>query len=208
MHWDDQPCIIAHPRKIASLQIGRQAAVARPPITTLQGLPGKIIVVARVPINQAQQSPVKHLVERRAAAKQGPLLRRHAEAQEQRRCPCQQPDWSRMKQAIEPRERLDALGRIELPRQQGIEIDAGEPRHEMCKPDEAAEHAMAVESVGEVGIARPADNVALVPIGTCLRIEPRPQPRAIELRVGGRCRLAEELPEVGIRWRTPGCRRA
>src|SRR6516225_7855948 len=90
-----------------------------------------------------------------------------------------------MKQPLEPRKRHDALGRIDLAGKQGIQIDACEPGHDMCKPDEATEHAVTVEAVGEVGIARPADDVALVPIGTRMRIEPRPQPRAIELRVGG-----------------------
>src|ERR1700744_2653808 len=94
-------------------------------------------------------------------------------------------------------ERFDAFGRICISTQQRVEIDTGEFGDQMRKSDETAHHAMAVESVREMRIPRPTEDVALVPISACIGIEQRPQALAIELRVSGRSRLAEELPEVG-----------
>ena len=68
----------------------------------------------------------------------------------------------------------------------------------MGKADKAAEHAVAIEPVGEMGVPRTPDNVQLVPVRSCFRIERRPQPLAIKFGVRGRRGFAEELPEIRI----------
>src|SRR5581483_4679413 len=68
----------------------------------------------------------------------------------------------------------------------------------MGKADETAEHAVTVEAIGEVGVARAADDVAPVPIVARLRVKPRPQSLAIQFRIAGRVGCAEELPEIRI----------
>src|SRR5579871_4009926 len=68
----------------------------------------------------------------------------------------------------------------------------------MSKPDQAAEHPVPIESVGEMGMSRPAENVSLVPIEARFGIEQRPQPFAIESSVRTRCGRTEELPEILI----------
>src|ERR1700691_1991751 len=68
----------------------------------------------------------------------------------------------------------------------------------MSKADEAAKHAMPVEAVCKMSVARAANDVALVPIGARRRIQPWPQPHAIKLGIGGRVGRAEELPEIRI----------
>ena len=61
-----------------------------------------------------------------------------------------------------PVQRLNAFGRIGLAVQQRLEIDPGELRQHMRQTNEAAEHAVAIEAVGEIGMPRTADGVALV----------------------------------------------
>src|ERR1019366_572187 len=68
----------------------------------------------------------------------------------------------------------------------------------MGKADEAAEHAMAIEPVCEIGIPRTSNDVALVPVSARLPVKHRPQPLPIESGVGGRGSFAEKLPEFGI----------
>src|ERR1700682_3730273 len=68
----------------------------------------------------------------------------------------------------------------------------------MGKADEAAEHAVAIEAVGEISVPRTPDAVALVPIGARIGVEHQPQPLAIKLGIGARRGLAEELPEFRI----------
>src|SRR5580704_15195787 len=68
----------------------------------------------------------------------------------------------------------------------------------MSKADKAAKHAMPVEAVGKMDVARAADDVALVPIGPRLRIQPWPQSHAIKLGIRGRVGRAEKLPEIRI----------
>ncbi len=141
---------------------------------------------------------MQHLVERGARAEQRPLLRRNAETEQQRRRTREQTRQARMKQPVQAIQRLQAREVIRLAGQQRREIDPGELRQQMRKTDEAAEHTVAVKSVGEIGMPRTADHVALVPIGARIGVQHQPQPLAIELRVGGRSGLAEELPELGV----------
>src|SRR5258708_28495420 len=61
-----------------------------------------------------------------------------------------------------PIQRLNAFGSIGFAVQQRLEIDPGEFREQVRKTDEAAEHAVAVEAVGEIGMARTPDDVTLV----------------------------------------------
>ena len=62
----------------------------------------------------------------------------------------------------------------------------------------SAEHAVAIEPIGEIGVSRAADDVELVPIGACLRVQHRPQPLEIEVNVFLRSGIAKELPELGV----------
>src|ERR1700674_506017 len=68
----------------------------------------------------------------------------------------------------------------------------------MGKANETAEHTVAVKPVGEIGMPRTPEDVALVPVSARIRVEHWPQPLAIELEVRGRGGLAEELPELGV----------
>src|SRR5882757_6734530 len=68
----------------------------------------------------------------------------------------------------------------------------------MRKTDEAAEHAVAVESVREIAMPGTPDDIPLIPVRAGIRIEYRAQPIAIEFGVGGRRSRAEELPEFGV----------
>jgi hypothetical protein len=77
-------------------------------------------------------------------------------------------------------------------------VDPCHPGDEMRETDEAAEQAVAVESVGEIGMPRAPNHIAFVPIGARLVVEQRPQAIAIEPDVGGRGRFAEKLPELGV----------
>src|SRR5262249_8391076 len=130
--------------------------------------------------------------------KQGPLLWRNAKAEQQGGRARQQTRRPRMKQVMQTPQRLDALRRIDLCRQQCREINPGKFRHKMRKPDEAAGHAVTIEAVCKMGVPRTPDEVTLVPIATRLMIEQRPQPFAIETGIGGRGPLSEELPELRI----------
>ena len=103
-----------------------------------------------------------------------------------------------MKQTVQTGQCLNALRSVDLAAQQCPEIDPGELGQHMRQADETAEHAMAVEPVGKITIARTSDHVALIPVGPCIGVEPEPQMIAIEFGVGGRGRLAEELPEISI----------
>src|SRR5258707_15510868 len=73
MHRNDQSGAVAHPLELASLQIRRQAAVARTGVAAMQRLPGKIIGLIGMSIDQAQQPLMKHFVERGARSQQRPL---------------------------------------------------------------------------------------------------------------------------------------
>ena len=86
-----------------------------------------------------------------------------------------------MKQPMQTIQRLMRSGESDFAVQQRREIDPREFRQQMGKADEAAEHAVAIEPVGEIGMARTSDDVALVPIGARVGVEHRPQPLAIEL---------------------------
>src|SRR5579859_5482294 len=99
---------------------------------------------------------------------------------------------------MQPIKRLHPLRRIDIADEESGEIDAGHSRHDMRDTDETAHYTVAIESVREIGVPWPADDIALVPIGARAAVQHRPQPVAIELRVGGRCSLAEELPELRI----------
>ena len=156
MDRNDQAGAVAHALVLAGLQVGRQTTVAGTGIAATERLPGKIIVVVRMSVDQAQQPLVQHFVERGVRAEQRPLLRRNPEAEQQRGRSGQQARQRRMKQPIEAIERRKALGRVRLAVQQGHEIDPGQFRHEMCKPDEAAEHAVTIETVGEISVPRTA----------------------------------------------------
>ena len=90
-----------------------------------------------------------------------------------------------MKQPMQACERLNALRRIGFTVEQGLEVDAREFCNDVGEANEAAEHAVAIEAVGKIKVARPADQIALVPIGARIRIEPEPQPVAIQRRIGG-----------------------
>src|SRR5271170_3434055 len=68
----------------------------------------------------------------------------------------------------------------------------------MSKTNEAAKNAVTVEAIGEIGVARTAHDVALVPVSASLGIQPRPQSLAIKIRIGARIGRAEELPEIRI----------
>src|SRR6267378_539414 len=194
----DQSRAIAHAFKLAALQVRRQAAIAGTDVTAMQRLPRKIIRIVGVTIDQAQQPLVKHFVERRARSQQGALLGRNTEAEQQSRRAGDQTSQRRMKQAMQAIQRLNAFGSVFFSVQQGVKIDPGEFRQQMGKADKAAEHAVAVEAVGEIGVSRTSDDVALVPVSARIGIEHRPQPPVIKLGVGGRGALAKKLPEVSI----------
>ena len=68
--------------------------------------------------------------------------------------------------------------------QQCRKIDSCQLGDDMRQADEATEHAMAIESVGEIAVTRTPNDVALVPIRPCIGVEQWPQPVAIELRIG------------------------
>ncbi len=104
---------------------------------------------------------------------------------------------------MQPIQRLNAFGSIGFAVQQRLEIDPGEFREQVRKTDEAAEHAVAVEAVGEIGMARTPDDVTLVPVSARIGIQHRSQPLAIERGVGARGGLAEELPEFGVAGKCP-----
>ncbi len=103
-----------------------------------------------------------------------------------------------MKQTVQALQCLDPLGRVRLAVQQGPQIDPGQLCQQVGKADKAAEHAVAIEAIREIGVPRTSDKAAFVPIRTRLGVEPGPQLVAIAGRVGGRSRLAEELPEIVV----------
>src|ERR1700753_4117320 len=103
-----------------------------------------------------------------------------------------------MKQRVQTTERFGTLGGSGIRTQQRVEVDAGETCNKVRKADETTHHAVTVKSVCKIGMPRSADDVALVPIGARIGVEQGPQAFAIQLRISRRCRLAEELPEVGI----------
>lgn len=144
MDGNDQPGAVAHALELPSLQIGRQAAVIRTLVTALQRLPGEIIGFVGMAVDQPQQPLVEHLIDRLAAAQEIPLLRRNAQAEQQRRRSRHQPRQRRMKQAMQPGQGLDTLRRIRTTVQQRRQIDAGKSRQQMRKADEAAKQAVAI----------------------------------------------------------------
>ena len=83
MDRDNQSRTVAHPFKLAALQIRRQAAIAGTGVAAMQRLPCKIIGVVGMSVDQAQQPLMKHFVERRVCPEQGTLLGRNAEAEQQ-----------------------------------------------------------------------------------------------------------------------------
>src|SRR6195256_805964 len=196
--WNDQSRAVAHAFKLATLQIRRQTAVAGTPVTAMQRLPRKIIRLVGVTIDQAQQPLMKHFVKRRARSQQGALLGRNTEAEQQSGGAGYQTSQRRMKQAMQTIQRLNAFGSVFSSVQQRLKIDPCEFRQQMGKADKAAEHAVAVEAVGEIGVSRTSDDVALVPVSARIGIEHRPQPPVIKFGVGGRGALAKKLPEVGV----------
>src|ERR1700691_4487864 len=103
-----------------------------------------------------------------------------------------------MEHAIEAFQRRDACGRIRLAVQKYRRVDPAPFRREKRKTDETAEHAVTIKTIGEIGVARTADDISLVPIGARLRIQPWPQSRAIKVRIGRLVGRAEELPEIRI----------
>src|ERR1700744_888392 len=103
-----------------------------------------------------------------------------------------------MKQTMQPRECPDTFRRIRLAFQQGHQIDATEFGQQMRKADEAAEQAVAVESVGEVDMPRATEQIAVVPEGAGLRIEQEPQPFPVQRVIVRRGAFTEELPEFLI----------
>src|ERR1700749_396516 len=103
-----------------------------------------------------------------------------------------------MEQPVQTIQRLNAFGGVGFTGQQRCQIDAGELRQQMSETDEAAEHAVAVESIGEVSMPRAPDQVALVPVCARIGVEQEPKPLAIQGGIGGRGGLAEELPELGV----------
>ena len=125
-------------------------------------------------IDQAEQPLVKHLVQRSAVAEQSSLLRRNTEAEQQRRRSHEQTHDVRVEQAMQAIQCLHALGRLDTGGQQHGQIDACKPCHEMHEADEAAHHAVAIKAVGEIGMPRAADDVALVPIGPRLIVKDGP----------------------------------
>ena len=149
-------------------------------------------------VDQPQQPLVEHFVERRASSEQRPLLGRNAEAEQQSGSSGDQARQPRMKQAMQTIQRLNAIRRIRLPVQQRGKIDPRQFRHHMGEADEAAEHAVTVEPVGEIGMARTSKDVEPVPVSARARVQHRSQPIAIEPGVGDRGGLAEELPEFGV----------
>src|SRR5580658_7079297 len=108
-----------------------------------------------------------------------------------------------MKQAVNPIQSLNTAGRVLVSNQQCRQIDSGELGQNMGHADEAAEHTVAKEAIGEIGIARTAYRVALVPVGPRLGVEHRSQSIAVECGVRGRGALAEELPEIGVSRQRP-----
>src|SRR5277367_278390 len=195
---NDQSRTIAHTLILATLQIWRQTTIARTGIAAMERLPGEIIGIVRMTVDQTQQTRVKHVVQRGTAAQQRSLSWRDTEAEQQSRRCRDQPDQRRMKHAIEALQRCDARGRIRLAVQKYRRVDPATFRREMRKTDETAEHAVTVKTIGEIGVARAADDISLVPIGARLRIQPWPQPRAIKVRIGRLVGRAEELPEIRI----------
>ncbi len=105
---------------------------------------------------------------------------------------------ARMEQPIQPLHRFDPFRGVGFALQQRLQVDPGQSGQHMGQADEAAEHAMAIEPVGEISIARPADGVALVPIGARVGIEPEPQIVAVALGIGRRIGFTEELPEIVV----------
>ena len=198
VHRNNQSGAVAHAFELAALQIGRQARIARAGVTSMQRLPCKIVRLVGVAVDQPQQPLMKHFVERRVSAEQRPLLRRNAKAEQQRGSSGDQASQRRMKQPMQTIQRPDAFGKIHLPVQQRRKIDPRQFRQQMGKADEAAEHAVTVKAVGEIGMPRPPDDVELVPIGARLR---GPAPAAADRdrgRIGDRGGLAEKLPEFGV----------
>jgi hypothetical protein len=91
-----------------------------------------------------------------------------------------------MKQAMQAIQRLNTFGRLRIPVQQRLKINPGQFRRQMRKADEAAEHAVTIKAIGEIGMSRPSNDVALIPVGARIRIQQRPQPLKIEPGVGDR----------------------
>src|ERR1700723_93309 len=103
-----------------------------------------------------------------------------------------------MEHAIEALQRRNARGRIRLAVQKYRGVDPVHFGRKMRKTDETAEHAVTIKAVGEISVARTAYDIALVPIGAGLRIQPWPQPLAIKVRIRRLVGRAEELPEIRI----------
>jgi hypothetical protein len=103
-----------------------------------------------------------------------------------------------MEQPVQTIQRFDALRRVRLGVQQRCEIDTGEFGQQVGEADKTAKHAMAVETIGEIGMPRTPDQITLVPISARIRVEQQPQPFAIESGIGGRSGLAEKLPEIRV----------
>src|ERR1700758_2153838 len=102
-----------------------------------------------------------------------------------------------MEQAMQPIQRFQSLRRVGLAGQQGASLDPRQSGHEMGEADKASQNAVAIESVGEIGMPWAPNDIALVPIGARVPIKQRSHAVAIEPRIAGRRRLSE-LPEVGI----------
>ncbi len=167
MDRDDQSGAVSHPLELALLKIRRQALVARSCISAMKRLPGEIVGVVGMSADKPKQALMEHLIERGAGAEQRPLLRRNAETEQQRRSPRHHARQWRMKQSTQAIQRLLPLRRIDGAVQQRFKIDPGNLCDQMRKTDEAPEHAVPIEAVREIGMPRPADDVALVPIGVC-----------------------------------------
>jgi hypothetical protein len=68
MMRNDQSRAVAHTLILPTLQIGRQATVARTDIAAMERLPGKVIGFVGMAVDQAQQARMKDFVQRSAAA--------------------------------------------------------------------------------------------------------------------------------------------
>src|ERR1700731_2601800 len=145
----------------------------------MKGLPRKIIAVVGMTVDQAQQSLMKHLIQRCPRTQDRSLLRRNSKAEKQGWRSRQKPRQQRMEQPVQTHERLTTFQGVDVTGQKCLQVDPSDFRNQMCKADEAAEHAVSIETVGKIRVAGPPDDVSLVPISPRFGIEQRPQPLTI-----------------------------